>query len=151
MPSITIRKPTVSVCHAPSAGTLKSSSGVTLTSATEATPAEYKTTAYAVFLSLIDSGDTASGWISAAIVSSLGLSFDSWVRLPEFIWVASACQLAALALVPFLRDAKPLASLYLDDAAAETEPELEPPRRTTESGAVGRSDGEDPLLAHEHR
>ena len=119
--------------------------------ATEATPAEYKTTAYAVFLSLIDSGDTASGWISAAIVSSLGLSFDSWVRLPEFIWVASACQLAALALVPFLRDAKPLASLYLDDAAAETEPELEPPRRTTESGAVGRSDGEDPLLAHEHR
>ena len=67
--------------------------------ATEATPAEYRRRPTRSS-SLIDSGDTASGWISAAIVSSLGLSFDSWVRLPEFIWVASACQLAALAPCP---------------------------------------------------
>ena len=83
--------------------------------ATESTPPEFKTMAYAVFLSLIDSGDTASGWITGSIVASLGLSFDSWSRLPDFIWITTACQLGALVLVPFLRDAKPLASLNLGD------------------------------------
>ena len=87
--------------------------------ATESTPPEFKTMAYAVFLSLIDSGDTASGWITGSIVASLGLSFDSWSRLPDFIWITTACQLGALVLVPFLRDAKPLASLHLGDDLRE--------------------------------
>lgn len=84
--------------------------------ATESTPHEHRTTAYAIYLSLIDSGESASGWITSAIVTRLGLSYDNWGRLPDLIWIGACSQLAMLALVPFLRDAQ----------AADTDPAVPP-------------------------
>ena len=84
-------------------------------------------------------------------MSSLGLAFDSWERLPEYIWIASACQLATLALVPFLRDAKPLASLHLlsnDDGG-----DGHVGAATATSGVVDEENDDarrSPLLDHEH-
>jgi hypothetical protein len=75
--------------------------------ATESTPFAHKTMAYAIFLSVIDSGSSASGWISSSIVTKLGITYDDWTHLPELIWITTACQLAALAVVPFLKDAQP--------------------------------------------
>jgi hypothetical protein len=72
--------------------------------ATESSPHEHRTTAYAIYLSLIDSGESASGWITSAIVTRLGLSYDNWAPLPDLIWIGACSQLAVLALVPFLRD-----------------------------------------------
>ena len=72
--------------------------------ATESTPSAHKTTAYAIFLSSIDSGSSASGWITAALVKRLGISYGDWGNMPDLIWIAACSQLAILALVPCLRD-----------------------------------------------
>jgi hypothetical protein len=74
--------------------------------ATESTPHEHRTTAYAIYLSLIDSGESASGWITSTIVTRLKLSYDNWGRLSDLIWIGACSQLAMLVLVPFLCDVK---------------------------------------------
>eukprot|EP00614_Pseudopedinella_elastica_P000009 CAMPEP_0172595990 /NCGR_PEP_ID=MMETSP1068-20121228/15683_1 /TAXON_ID=35684 /ORGANISM="Pseudopedinella elastica, Strain CCMP716" /LENGTH=558 /DNA_ID=CAMNT_0013394805 /DNA_START=494 /DNA_END=2170 /DNA_ORIENTATION=+ len=83
-------------------GALASAALTTL--ATNATPRAHKTTAYAIFLSLMDSGDSVSGWISASLVQRLGIDYGHWAKLPELIWIAAASQLALLLFVPCLRD-----------------------------------------------
>jgi len=88
--------------------------------ATESTPHEHRTTAYAIYLSLIDSGESASGWITSAIVTRLGLSYNNWEPLPDLIWIGACSQLAVLALVPFLRDTEKTA----DEAAPLRESEI---------------------------
>jgi len=73
--------------------------------ATESTPLANKTMAYAVYLSLIDSGDSASGWITSSIVNHLGITYGDWSGLPDLIWISSVSQLAVLfLLVPCLTD-----------------------------------------------
>eukprot|EP00615_Pteridomonas_danica_P002048 CAMPEP_0114335382 /NCGR_PEP_ID=MMETSP0101-20121206/5019_1 /TAXON_ID=38822 ORGANISM="Pteridomonas danica, Strain PT" /NCGR_SAMPLE_ID=MMETSP0101 /ASSEMBLY_ACC=CAM_ASM_000211 /LENGTH=106 /DNA_ID=CAMNT_0001466985 /DNA_START=458 /DNA_END=778 /DNA_ORIENTATION=+ len=60
--------------------------------------------AYAIFLSVIDSGSSASGWITSSIVRHLKISYSDWSKLPTLIWIATICQFSALIIVPFLSD-----------------------------------------------
>lgn len=104
--------------------------------ATESTPLAHKTAAYAVFLSLIDSGDSASGWITSSIVRHLGISYGDWTRLPELIWIATASQVAVLALlVPCLKDSSSSLSAAKNESQAG--------KGTSESSRRVGSDAED--------
>ena len=74
--------------------------------ATESSPREQKTVAYAVFLSVIDSGASASGWITAPIVRHLGIDYatDSWGGVSTLIWIATLSQVGVLLLLPLVRN-----------------------------------------------
>jgi len=74
--------------------------------ATESTPVEHKTMSYAIFLSIIDSADSCSGWLTSFIIHRLGMSYGEWSALPNLIWISALSQLAVLGVVPWLRDAK---------------------------------------------
>lgn len=72
--------------------------------ATESSPKDQKTLAYATYLAVIDSGESASGWISSAIITHLGLTMEDFSALPTFIWIAIGSQVAVLLCVPMLKD-----------------------------------------------
>lgn len=76
--------------------------------ATESSPKEQKTIAYAVFLSIIDSGASASGWITAPIVRHLGIDYltDDWGGLSTLIWICTFSQVGVLLLLPLVRNLK---------------------------------------------
>lgn len=57
---------------------------------------------YGALLSMLDLGDTVSGWLTAPLVASLGLTFDDWSNMPALLWTGAGCRLATLALVPLL-------------------------------------------------
>uniref|UniRef100_A0A7S2S1G1 Uncharacterized protein n=1 Tax=Rhizochromulina marina TaxID=1034831 RepID=A0A7S2S1G1_9STRA len=93
--------------------------------ATESSPAQQKTLAYAVYLSLIDSGGSASGWITSPIVDRLSIDYGDWDNMPKLIYIAALSQFACIALLPFLRDwqrqhrDKPATPGGGDDASSE--------------------------------
>jgi hypothetical protein len=57
---------------------------------------------YGTYLSIIDLSDSVSSWISADIVSHLGITFIDWSRLWELVLIGSGTQLLVLLFVPLL-------------------------------------------------
>ena len=82
-------------------------------------------------LSMLDLGDSVSGWVTAPIVQSLGLTLGDYSRLPDLVWIGAGSRLATLALVPLL--------------AARARGGGEPPRG--DGATAGESGEATPLLA----
>eukprot|EP00301_Raphidiophrys_heterophryoidea_P023432 c7327_g1_i1.p1 GENE.c7327_g1_i1~~c7327_g1_i1.p1 ORF type:complete len:599 (+),score=158.24 c7327_g1_i1:122-1798(+) len=53
---------------------------------------------YGIFLSLIDVGDSASGWVTAPLVSLLGITSTDWTRMSELTLICAGVKVGVIVL-----------------------------------------------------
>ena len=70
--------------------------------ATRCCEEEYAGMYYAVFLSLLDFGNTVGGLVTTPIANSLGISYGHFEPLSELLYIGAACQVAVCVLIPVL-------------------------------------------------
>ncbi|GBG28937.1 Hypothetical Protein FCC1311_051582 [Hondaea fermentalgiana] len=61
---------------------------------------------YSVYLTCFDVGASASGFLTAAVMSSLNITYTDFAGLPDLIWICALSFLATAALIPTLQCAQ---------------------------------------------
>ena len=112
--------------------------------ATESSPKSYRVVAYAAYLSILDTGDTVSDWITSPLVSYFGITYDNYEGLSSLTLVQIVSSLIVLGFLPFL--VPPTQSFTSIEQEQEQEQEQEKEEEEEGEGCIereiDRSEGE---------